>query len=148
MRQKFLALCVLIFLMFFVSGYADMVYIAKKPPQPKAEIITKSPGKEAVWIGGHWKWDSEEFVWVSGHWVKKPQGRWVKGHWKKNKKGYIRIPGHWKKKSTKPVDVKKRKVSHRLAKPAKDKPGHVWVPGHWNKTKHGKIWIKGNWKKK
>ena len=148
MRKNIIALCVLIFLMFFVFGYADTVYIAKEPPPTKAEVITKSPGKEAVWIGGHWKWAGEEFVWMPGHWVKKPQGSWIKGHWKKTKHGYIRVPGHWKKKSVKPAPVKNKRNSKKLIKPAKDKPRHVWVKGHWKNSKHGKVWIKGHWKKK
>ena len=73
------------------------LYVLDSPPPPKAEKKPKRPGKKAVWIDGHWRWNGEKYTWIGGHWVKAPKGKWIKGQWKKTKHGHIWVAGRWKK---------------------------------------------------
>ena len=69
----------------------------KQPPPAKTEVRPARPFPDAVWIGGHWKWNAGRYVWVTGRWAKpQPGRRWIEGHWKKVPGGWTWIKGHWR----------------------------------------------------
>ena len=89
------------FLGILVAGCATTAYVIKEPPPLKEEVaIGPKPHPDAVWIGGHWKWNSHahDYVWVSGHWARPPKGKmWVPGHWDRTPRGWRWVDGHWRR---------------------------------------------------
>jgi hypothetical protein len=80
-----------------VVGSSGVAYIKTAPPPAKVEVRPRKPCRGAIWISGHWKWESGKYVWVKGRWETKPAGStWVPGHWKKKPRGWVWVPGHWK----------------------------------------------------
>jgi hypothetical protein len=74
-------------------------YAAKAPPPPIHEIRSAKPFHGAVWIGGHWDWNSrsDSYVWVQGHWTNPRPGKvWVAGHWERAPRGHVWVKGHWR----------------------------------------------------
>ena len=79
------------------AGAVDVVYVQKAPPKVRTEVRTKRPGKNAIWVPGHWQWNGRKYVWKAGHWDKRPGGKtWVPGHWNKKQRGWVWVPGHWR----------------------------------------------------
>ncbi len=72
--------------------------VVKKPNRPRVVVVKKAkPGKNHVWIDGHWKASGSKYVWVKGRWSKKRPGNiWIKGHWKRKRGGWIWVGGYWK----------------------------------------------------
>lgn len=95
--RKFLIVVALIFIS---VSFAEAQVVVVKPQKPKVVVVKpKCPGKNHVWVDGHWTWDkrSKQYVWTKGHWKKGKKGKkWVPGHWKKVRGGWQWIPGHWK----------------------------------------------------
>jgi hypothetical protein len=86
-------------LMLAASCYAGTkVYVVRKPPPLKVEVVGVAPSVEHVWVQGHWVWKDNDYQWVTGHWDKRPHAKahWVTGHWKSTRHGYYWVPGHWK----------------------------------------------------
>lgn len=81
-----------------MMGCAPAV-VVKEPPAPKLETKPPKPFPRAVWIDGHWKWNSaaNNFLWVSGRWVREKAGKvWIQGHWKRTSGGWKWVKGHWR----------------------------------------------------
>ena len=102
MRKEILKLVIILGFIFSMYQVADAQVIVKmKPVKPRKVIIkTKVPGRNFIWISGHWKWKPSlnKYVWVNGRWVKQRKGKiWIPGHWKKFPAGHIWVPGHWRK---------------------------------------------------
>ncbi len=76
----------------------DVVYVDRAPPPRRAEVVPARPGREHVWIAGHWTWARHEYVWTPGHWERPPRrhARWVQGRWRKHGRQWYWEPGHWK----------------------------------------------------
>ena len=75
--------------------------VAQKPVQPKMKVKKgRRPGRDYVWISGHWRWNVQhkKYVWESPKWVREPAGKkWSPGQWKQVPGGYKWIPGKWVK---------------------------------------------------
>lgn len=88
----------LVVLFAFTSVSSAQLVVVKKPVRPKVIVVKPSkPGKDYVWIDGHWKDNGKNYVWVKGHWVKGKHNKvWIKGRWKRNRGGWIWVAGYWK----------------------------------------------------
>ena len=75
----------------------SVIYVQKAPPSPRAETRPAKPNPRAVWVPGHWRWNSHKYAWKRGHWEKKPRGAvWVPGRWQKKPRGWVWVQGHWR----------------------------------------------------
>jgi hypothetical protein len=50
----------------------DYEEVPYPPPAAAPEIISESPGDNAVWVDGQWVWRSRYYVWQRGGWVIPP----------------------------------------------------------------------------
>jgi hypothetical protein len=91
-------LIIALLLSYAASANASLV-VKIKPVRPKLVVVKPAkPGKNYVWISGHWVKKNKKYVWSQGRWVKTRPGKvWVAGHWKSLKGGWVWIPGHWYK---------------------------------------------------
>ncbi len=97
MKRRVSRLAVLATVFMLALGCAGTVVVRQAPPAPKVEVKPARPGKKAVWIGGHWKWNGHRYVWSNGHWAKNPKGAWVPGHWAQRGRGHVWVKGHWQR---------------------------------------------------
>ncbi len=75
----------------------DRVYVRMAPPPPREEVVIESPGREYVWVRGHWAWRGSEYEWVPGRWDRADRGRrWAEGRWVHERGGWYYIEGHWR----------------------------------------------------
>ena len=98
-RAGLLAILILGVFLFVTACYAGQtVYVVKKPPPRKVEVIGVAPSPSHVWVAGHWDWQGGNYHWVPGHWTKRPhvRAKWIPGHWKHTRRGYVWRPGHWR----------------------------------------------------
>jgi hypothetical protein len=74
------------------------VYIVRRPPPVRHEVIAVAPGRAYIWIGGFWAWDRSDFVWVPGRWAVPERGfrTWVPARWAHDRHGWYFIEGHWR----------------------------------------------------
>lgn len=74
------------------------VYVERGPPPDRTEVIVQRPGRDFVWIKGHWSWTGRDYDWVPGHWASMERGYrgWVPGHWVHHRRGWYYIDGHWR----------------------------------------------------
>jgi hypothetical protein len=73
------------------------VYIERRPPPNRVEVVTVAPGREYVWVRGHWRWAGGDYDWVPGRWARIEHGRrWQEGRWRHHKQGWYWIEGHWR----------------------------------------------------
>jgi hypothetical protein len=75
-----------------------VVYVARRPPADRVEVIGARPAPGHVWLRGYWRWDHDDFVWVPGHWALVEHGyrEWVPGRWHHGRRGWYYIDGHWR----------------------------------------------------
>jgi hypothetical protein len=70
--KKFFVLSGLAFVVFLTLGCTRTVVIRDRPPmpEPKVEVRTAMPYRNAVWAGGHWEYRKRCncYVWIGGHW--------------------------------------------------------------------------------
>lgn len=98
----FLGLNILCFPTVNAAAYAvedespSYIMVEQEPPADIAEVVTVSPGKESVWVKGHWAWN-KKWYWVKGHWAYRPhkEAVWVEGHWKKKHHHWVWVKGYW-----------------------------------------------------
>jgi hypothetical protein len=98
-RTGLLAMLIMGVFLFAAACYAGpRVYVVKKPPPPRLEVVGVAPSAAHVWIAGHWAWERGNYQWVPGHWAKRPRtgAAWVPGHWKQTRRGHVWIQGHWR----------------------------------------------------
>jgi hypothetical protein len=78
--------------------WTSSIIVEKAPPARKLELIPKSPGRDYVWIRGHWAWKDGIWTWEDGYWLQRPGPdiQWMDGDWSRHGKGWIWIPGHWR----------------------------------------------------
>lgn len=150
-----------IFMLFSGTNLMAQIVVKKRPKRPQIKVVKpKRPGKNHIWVDGHWVWNprSKNYVWKRGHWVpKRKKHRYVAGHWEKVPGGWKWLPGTWVTQKTvkvgkktivktKPVVgrkvpgaeiktgvVKKRpkKPNIKVKRPKKPGPQYVWIRGHW-----------------
>ena len=98
-RTRLLAVVALGIFLFVTACYAGpTVYVVRKPPPLRVEVISVAPSPSHVWIAGHWGWQGGDYQWVPGHWAVRPHACavWAPDHWKHTRRGYVWIPGHWR----------------------------------------------------
>lgn len=84
---------------YFVEGRAEpVVYVARRPPAVREEIVVARPSPEHVWIKGYWTLRAGEYEWIAGRWARPEPGfhSWVDGHWEHERRGWFFVDGHWK----------------------------------------------------
>jgi hypothetical protein len=78
-----------------------VVYIERRPPAARVEVIGVRPGPGYVWVAGYWGWSGADYYWVPGRWVIPPQRvytAWVPGRWDHHRgRGWYYRPGHWRR---------------------------------------------------
>jgi hypothetical protein len=76
----------------------NAVYVVRRPPPGRREVIGVAPGRGFIWIGGFWRWGGADFVWVPGRWERVPAGRrvWEQGHWRHSRHGWYWVEGRWR----------------------------------------------------
>ena len=78
-----------------------VVYIERRPPVARVEVIGVAPGPGYVWVAGTWGWGGTEYYWTPGRWAAPPQPIYtvyVQGEWRQARgRGWYYAPGHWKK---------------------------------------------------
>lgn len=99
--KRILTLIALMFTVIIVASacYAGpRVYVVRKPPPGRVEVIGVAPSHNHVWISGRWIWKSDGYHWQNGYWMKRPRANamWIPGHWKHTQRGYVWMPGHWR----------------------------------------------------
>jgi hypothetical protein len=75
----------------------SIVFLVKEPPRERVEEVPVSPGREYVWVKGHWSRDRDDYAWTPGHYERVPEGRreWVPGHWDHESRGWFWVEGRW-----------------------------------------------------
>jgi hypothetical protein len=84
---------------YFVEGHFEpVVYVARRPPVVREEVVLARPSAEHVWIKGYWGLRNGEFEWIPGRWVRPEPGfhTWVDARWEHEQRGWYFIEGHWK----------------------------------------------------
>ncbi|MFQ6082513.1 MAG: hypothetical protein ACE5WD_04040 [Candidatus Aminicenantia bacterium] len=67
--KKFISLSGVLWLL--ISSISCAIWVRRPPPPPSiVEIRPPKPHPRAIWIPGHWKWNSRyhKYIWVPGHW--------------------------------------------------------------------------------
>lgn len=74
------------------------MYVVRRPPPERVEVIAVAPSPAHIWIAGHWMWREPEFVWMSGRWDVPAPGfrRWERGRWQHDRNGWFWLEGHWR----------------------------------------------------
>lgn len=74
------------------------VYIVRRPPPDRVEVIGVGPGSGFVYVRGYWRYEHDDFVWVPGRWVQldRRYRGWVPGHWAHDRHGWYWVEGHWR----------------------------------------------------
>lgn len=75
----------------------DVAYVRVRPPRDRYEVVGTAPGREFVYVRGHWRWDGRAYEWVPGRWTRLQSGfrTWVAGRWHHSRYGWYWIDGHW-----------------------------------------------------
>jgi hypothetical protein len=73
------------------------VVVVDAPPAPQVELPGLAPGRDHVWVPGHWTRSSDRWVWMSGRWELRPHPTsvYMPGHWERRGNGYIWREGYW-----------------------------------------------------
>ena len=82
----------------YVRPMPGVMYIQRRPPAARVEVIPASPGPDFLWIGGYWGYHGADFEWVPGRWERHGEGRreWVAHHWVHDRNGWYLVEGHWR----------------------------------------------------
>jgi WXXGXW repeat (2 copies) len=74
------------------------VYIVRRPPPERVEVIGAGPGPGFVYVRGYWRYDGNDFVWTPGRWVSldRRYRQWVPGHWAHDRHGWYWVEGRWR----------------------------------------------------
>jgi len=74
------------------------IYVERRPPPARVEVIGVAPGPGFVWIGGFWRWGGAEYAWVPGRWAARERGfrSWSPGRWRHGRRGWFWVEGRWR----------------------------------------------------
>lgn len=74
------------------------VYVVRRPPPERVEVIDVGPGPGYVYVRGYWRYDGGDYVWAPGRWVQvdRRYHDWVPGHWAHDRHGWYWVDGHWR----------------------------------------------------
>lgn len=77
---------------------AHRIYVRHRPPASRVVVVPRPPFAGAVWMHGHWRWNSRCYVWVDGRYVRPRKGFvYVPGHWQHNRYGWHWVEGYWRR---------------------------------------------------
>ncbi len=67
------------------------------PPPPRVEVHSQSPGRDFVWLEGHWSHDRRGWGWTPGQWERRPREGVVfrPGHLEIREGSWLFIEGDW-----------------------------------------------------
>ena len=80
------------------SKTASATVVIGAPPAPRVDKRSPRPGKQYIWVQGHWERSRGQYVWAPGRWVKAKKNHiWVDGYWLKHKKSgdWVWVAGYW-----------------------------------------------------
>jgi YXWGXW repeat-containing protein len=74
------------------------MYVERRPPPVRVEVIGVAPGPGFIWIGGFWRWGGGQYVWVPGRWAARERGyhHWNPGRWRHTRRGWYWVEGRWR----------------------------------------------------
>lgn len=73
-------------------------YAMREPPRERVEVVPTSPGREYVWVKGHWGWRRNDYEWIPGRWAVPERGyrEWEPGRWDRDRNGWFYVEGRWR----------------------------------------------------
>lgn len=76
----------------------NAVYVVRRPPPDRVEVIGVAPSPGYVWIRGYWNWNGGDYAWTSGRWAAPERGyrRWEPGQWRHGRRGWFWVEGRWR----------------------------------------------------
>jgi hypothetical protein len=75
------------------------VPVAGPPPQPMAEVPSRAPAAQAIWVAGYWHWTGMQYTWIPGHWEIPPPGSlWRAPRYSLREGTYFYEAGSWTRK--------------------------------------------------
>ena len=76
----------------------EMVYVQRRPPAMRVEVVPAPPGPGFGWVGGYWRWERDGYAWTAGRWERAPHAHavWLNGRWRQDRRGWYWVPGHWR----------------------------------------------------
>ena len=68
------------------------------PPPREREVVYERSESDAIWIEGHYEYDSRGYFWSPGHWETPPPRyhHYVAPHWERRGRTQIYIRGYWR----------------------------------------------------
>lgn len=82
-----------------VQPRAGAVYASAAPPRAIREIRPASPGRDFVWVPGHYQYQGSAYVWVGGRYERPPfsnMRRYEQGRWRHDRNGWYWVEGGWR----------------------------------------------------
>ena len=75
------------------------LYVERRPPPVRYEVLGVAPSRSAVWVGGYWRWERGDYAWVPGRWEVPGAGfrSWSPSRWAYDRRGWYFIDGHWRR---------------------------------------------------
>jgi len=96
---KKILLTIVLSVFLFIDYSCITVTPRTSPPPRKRTVRTRRPGRNYIWVKGHWNWKRGTWRWRNGYWVKKKSNkRWIPGRWRKRNGKKIWVKGHWVRK--------------------------------------------------
>ena len=79
------------------SAQETREYVHAGPPAARREKARPRPGKDYVFIKGHWGYSGGKYEWAPGRWDRPEANhrRWNDGHWAHDRHGYYWVEGSW-----------------------------------------------------
>jgi hypothetical protein len=76
----------------------EEVVVRVRPPEPRVEVVPRSPSPRHVWAPGYWGWHPQHgHVWHGGRWVVgQPGYTWEPAHWSERGGYWHLVEGHWR----------------------------------------------------
>jgi len=80
-----------------VGPAPGVVYVERRPPPDRVEVVVGAPRPGYVWIAGYWRWQRNDYVWIPGRWSPVEHGyhTWVRGRWEHSHGRWYWVDGHW-----------------------------------------------------
>lgn len=74
------------------------VYVARRPPRDRDEVIGVRPGPGHIWMRGYWRWEHDDYAWTPGRWAVAERGfhDWAPGRWRHERRGWYYVEGRWR----------------------------------------------------
>src|SRR5437899_1300315 len=71
----------------------ERIYVREAPPPDRYDDRRDSPGRDYVYLRGHWAYAGGGYAWVPGRWVlpERAHRRWVEGRWVRDRSGWYYI---------------------------------------------------------